>query len=147
MLYHWKQPRVWGIGTSSEMVEPGRFETHQVMFLPGVHEMPDDDWERLKKSPNFKVVEERIDGGMLQVELEKVKEGKKAVKQTESGMPASLDNFDPKDAVELISGVMEEDQLKVWDKGEKRPAVKKAIKEQLKAIDYVTKPKDENKGE
>lgn len=108
--------------------------------------MPDDDWERLKKSPNFKVVEERIDGGMLQVELEKVKEGKKAVKQTESGLPASLDNFDPKDAVELISGVMEEDQLKVWDKGEKRPAVKKAIKEQLKAIEYATNPKDE-KGE
>lgn len=142
MLYHWKQPRMWGIGLTCGKKTDGTFNTRTVVFLPGVHEMDDQDWADLKNDANYKTIEERIEGGILQVEIEKVKEGKKPIKRTDSGLPQTLENFDPKDAIELVSGVVEDDQLKTWNRSEKRPAVKTAIKKQLEAIAFATQPKE-----
>lgn len=145
MLYHWKQPRMWGVGLTCGKKQDGTQNERTIMFLPGVHEMDDQDWADLKKDANFKDVEARVEGGILQIELEKVKTGQKPIKRTESGLPNTLENFDPKDAIDLVSGVMEEDQLKAWNKSEKRPAVKNAIKKQLEAIAYATQPKDKKR--
>jgi hypothetical protein len=135
MLYHWKEARIWGIGLPGTKTEDGRVESECVTLLPGVHDMPDEQW---KKIAEHKDVQERIAAGNLQLIED---EGTKKVKKTDSGLPKSLENFNTRDAAELISGVMEVEQLEAWAKHEKRPAVEKAIKSQLKAIEYATKPK------
>lgn len=141
MLYHWHEARIWGIGCAIKDPETGKtVDSETVTIFPGVHDLDDEQWAKIKDRPEIK---ERIEGGKLQVNLEEKAAKGKNVKKTETGLPKVLDNFATQDAVELISGVMEADQLKAWEKGEKRPAVKKAIKEQLKAIDFATKPKDQ----
>jgi hypothetical protein len=139
MLVHWKESRVWTVAWKGphDDVQMGKHYASKQTILPGVQEIDDEVWEKMKQVPD---VQARIEAGRL-VE---VKTGAKNAKdETEHGLPKSLAKFSVPDATELVSGVMDVDVLKAWSKSEKRTTVKDAIRDQLKALEPG---EDENKG-
>lgn len=140
MLVHWKESRVWTVAWKGphDDVQMGKHYASKQTILPGVQEIDDEVWKKMKEVPD---VQERIEAGRL-VEV-KTAATKGAKDESEHGLPKSLAKFSVPDATELVSGVMDIDVLKAWSKIEKRTTVKDAIRDQLKALE----PDDEKKGE
>lgn len=139
MIYHWKEPRIWGIA-ACEKNDKGQnvYKGETVTILPGVHDMPDEQWNKIK---DHDTVKDRIAGNLLEVKMEQLPGGKKVKVSEDTKLPVNLDSYETRKAVDLVSGVMEVEQLKKWKRMDKRKVVKDAVDAQLKAIEFATKPK------
>jgi hypothetical protein len=116
-IVHFKKTGIWSIAIG---------DSQFVNLIPGVNEIIEPEWNKLKE---IKEVQEKIDEGVLVI-VSEPKPGKK----TEQGLPKELTPMIAGDAIDLVSGIVDLDVLKAWEKKEKRNTVIKAIKDQIKTV-------------
>lgn len=126
---------VWAIHYYTKTTAKHAVATKAVQLLPGINEIAEDEWNKVKE---HKQVKAGLDEGVLVVLQDPTKEDKPL-----EGLPASLEKFSVKDACELVDGVMDVDVLKKWQKRETRDSVKAALKKQVKEIDKAIEPQPE----
>jgi len=126
---------VWAIHYYTETKAKHAVATKAVQLLPGINEVAESEWNKVK---DHKQVKSALDEGVLVILQDPTKEDKPL-----EGLPASLEKFSVKDACELVDGVMEVDMLKKWQKRETRESVKAALKKQIKEIDKISESQTE----
>lgn len=103
----------------------------EIVLMPGANEVEDSMWGKMEKHPTIKSF---IDEGILVV----VASDKKH---------QNLSSLSPKEALDLVKSSSSKEILSKFLKDEKRPAVKKAIEEQLSKIDAAPEYRDTKKEE
>lgn len=120
MIVNWNLPNMM-----NGYAPQGNGSQQKFTFLPGNNEIPDADWEQIKKHPLLK---HYIEEGTLTEVLKGGKEGLKSCSVPE--------------AAKIIKATYDKLLLKKWSESETRTEVKSKISAQLAMIDEKTK-KDE----
>jgi hypothetical protein len=92
-----------------------------LMLKPGINEIPDATWTKLKADPT---IQSKLENG----DMEAV---------TEKGKADSLMSFSPAKAKEIIKDTVDRDLLKKWAEVEKRKPIQMAISDQQKVLSDV----------
>lgn len=135
MMVQWTQPNLLTVykptGTKGG---PEAFSVAQ-HILPGINEIPDTEWEALKKNS---MLVRLMDEGMLKEVEKDRKEGKG--KSGTSG-------YSVKDAKDIVKGTYDTKLLTTWKAHDSRPEIVLAIDAQLKDIEKRTMKTAEEKAE
>lgn len=113
-------------GPDSKAILAGK----RIRFMPGVNDVKDEDWAKLKQDPEFQAF---LDGP------EKVMEEMTPDLLVEKGKakPAAddLSGFTEKKAKTLVEATVDRDLLKAWLDKETRSPVKRALEEQIQKLE------------
>lgn len=117
MIVNWNLPNMM-----NGYAPQGNGSQQKFTFLPGNNEIPDADWEQIKKHPLLK---HYIEEGTLTEVLKGAKDGLKSCSVPE--------------ATKIIKATYDKLLLKKWSDGETRAEVKSKITAQLAMIEEKTK--------
>lgn len=126
MIVQWNQPNmITGYAPTSKH---GTNVEQKFTLLPGNNEIPDDQWEEVKKHPLLKHY-------MSDKSLVEMTKPEKDNKKSREG----LAQYDMPQSLEIIKGTFDKVLLAKWQGIETREGVQSAIKKQLDMIEEKTK--------
>lgn len=135
----------WNVAGPLAIADPtSKNSSGTITVYPGVNELPDDVWKKLKDHAVIKSYqEEKNDKGQYKLEVVTEKNAAEA-KDSETGQSAApaLADLNAKKASELIKETLAISQLEQWLEHEQRSTVRNAIEKQLK---YLREPDTANK--
>lgn len=125
MIINYKRPGMFGFGWNADTNKCA------ALLKPGVNEIEKDIWDKWKTHP---IISAMIDEGTFEVVSEKDEKPAKVLLSTKK----------PGEAISLAQHCLDLEVLKEWQSLEKRPSVKKAIKEQIEALESPIEYRDGN---
>lgn len=150
MIVNFKRANVWIIqhgkmidapkDAEGKQIQKQIFQGQAVKIIPGLNTVEDPIWNDIKEYPDVKAA---LSSGDLEIVEDSKPAGSKS-KGNDNGI-VSLAGMDVKKAISVVEGQMEKDALAAWKKGEKRPQVLKAIKDQLAKIEQAEAAFNDNK--
>jgi hypothetical protein len=115
-----------------------------IVVLPGVNKLPDDVWLRAMKKGEENPVLARLlkkgsKGGLeivrgIEDEKTKAANAKRAEDKSES---PDLVGLTPEKAVRIVKQTLNKDLLEQWAESDNRPAVRRAVEQQLKVLELT----------
>jgi hypothetical protein len=136
MIVNYKRAGVWLIqygkmvdapkDMEGKSIQEQVFQGGNVKILPGLNTLTDKQWSQIKDHPK---VAAAVESGLLEIIEGPAAKGQKPKDEIES-----LAKYDQNTAISAVGGQMDASVLASWRKGEKRPMVLKAIKDQLEAV-------------
>lgn len=125
MVINYKRPGMFGFGWNADTNKCA------ALLKPGVNEIEKAIWDKWKTHP---IIAAMIEDGTFEVVSEKDEKPAKVLLSTKK----------THEAIELAKHCIELEVLKEWMTLEKRPTVKKAIKEQIEALEAPIVYRDES---
>lgn len=150
MILNWKEERLNVIPIPAGKPVKG-YEADSVILLPGVNEVPDEVWKKIRPSlishlnaRNLITIEENK---IIEKEGKPDKNGKIEKIKEKTSIPKKFTELDPEECLSLIAQTNNLPTLEKWKKEEKREDVRIALMERLNEVeDYVNKKKSKKKG-
>lgn len=142
MIINWKDSGPWVIDAGNQGgPKIGLTNTYRV--LPGCNEIPDEDWEKIKK---ISIVQTFLSAGLIeefgtrQQEVIKTPEGESKVEVVK---PKAFKDLSPEEALKIVADTWDSEQLVKWRKSENRDELRAAIANQIEKIEKGSVNPDE----
>jgi len=149
MILNWKPQHLNVIPIPAGKPVPG-YDADSIILLPGVNEIPDEVWEKVKPS----LVKHLKAGNLIAIEeiktIEKEgkpdKDGKKEKIKEKTSVSKKFIDLEPEECLGLIAQTNNLPTLEIWKKSETRDEIRIALAERIADIDdYVNKKKSKKK--
>jgi len=105
-----------------------------MILKPGINEMSDKDWAKMKDHQKFKKMLEDGDMEVVKKDNEKSKSG--------GEVASNLAEMKASDATKVVEQTLDKELLESWLEGEERVTVQRALDKQLKKLEYTKEELD-----